>query len=51
MTIQQSAPSAPPKPIYLKDYQRPAFIVNQIDLTFNLDDQHTIVHSRMDIQR
>ena len=37
--------------IYLKDYQRPDFIVKHIDLTFDLAFELTLVHSVMQIQK
>lgn len=40
-----------PQEKFLKDYQPPAFIVEQIHLTFDLDEEETLVHSAMKIQR
>lgn len=37
------------KPIYLKDYQSPAFIVEKVSLDFHLFDDHTQVDSVMSI--
>ncbi|SCA58389.1 Puromycin-sensitive aminopeptidase [Chlamydiales bacterium SCGC AB-751-O23] len=35
------------KTIYLKDYKKPTFSIPTLDLTFHLDDEKTIVKSRM----
>lgn len=40
-----------PQTIYLKDYQVPNFLIDEIDLYFNLNDEHTIVSSRLRIRR
>ncbi|SFX20477.1 aminopeptidase N [Marinospirillum alkaliphilum] len=40
-----------PKAIHLKDYLPPAFLVQQVDLCFRLDDHHTRVISRLQLQR
>ncbi len=42
---------ANPRTIYLKDYTVPEFLIEQIDLTFYLDDQLTRVESILKIQR
>ncbi|QDP71246.1 aminopeptidase N [Legionella israelensis] len=39
------------KTIYLKDYQKPAFIVEQVELNFELYDDHALVTSQMQLQR
>ena len=39
-----------PKTIYLKDYQPPEFLVDQVDLTFYLQDDFTRVESRLAIR-
>ncbi|MBP6563400.1 MAG: aminopeptidase N [Neisseriaceae bacterium] len=36
-----------PQVHYLKDYQAPDFLVNQIDLHFDIHDEHTEVRNRM----
>lgn len=36
--------SAVPQTIYLKDYQAPAFAVDSVKLSFELGEEHTIVH-------
>ncbi|MBY0579148.1 MAG: aminopeptidase N [Burkholderiales bacterium] len=36
-----------PKTIHLKDYTPPPFLIDQIDLRFDIRDSHTQVHSRM----
>lgn len=42
---------ASPKTIYLKDYQKPKFLVETIDLTFHLHDTKTSVTSVMKIKQ
>ncbi len=36
---------------YRKDYQQPDFWINQVDLTFELDEDNTLVHSILSITR
>jgi len=36
---------------YRKDYQQPDFWINQVDLTFELDEDNTFVHSVLHINR
>ncbi len=40
-----------PKTIYLKDYTPPAFLIDRVDLKFDVFDDHTEVHSRMVLNR
>jgi aminopeptidase N len=40
-----------PKTIYLKDYQPPPFLVDRIDLNFDLQDEYTQVVSRLELRR
>ncbi len=40
-----------PQTIYLKDYQAPAFLIPQIDLYFQLDEEMTIVTATMQVQK
>ena len=40
-----------PKTIYLKDYTPPPFLVDQVDLRFDIHDSHTRVDSRMLVSR
>jgi aminopeptidase N len=42
---------APPQPVRLADYQPPAFLVDTVDLIFQLGDQDTRVKSRLSIHR
>lgn len=42
---------SPPKIIYRHDYQPPPFLVDQIDLEFDIGEQYTHVHSRLVIHR
>jgi len=37
------------KPIYLKDYKKPDFNIKNVDLTFDLFEEHTIVTNTMQI--
>ncbi|MCU4364190.1 MULTISPECIES: aminopeptidase N [Acinetobacter] len=37
--------------IYLKDYQKPSFFVNSIDLNIQVYDDHTLVSSKLEMQR
>ena len=41
------APQATPTATYLKDYQPPAYLVEQIELVFELDEDDTLVHNTM----
>ncbi len=43
--------TATPKTQYLKDYQKPNFIVNHIDLTFDIFDEKTVVSSKIQMER
>ncbi|KPK09928.1 MAG: aminopeptidase [Acidithiobacillales bacterium SG8_45] len=40
-----------PSTIYLKDYTPPDYMVERIDLTFELDEQSTLVRSQMRLRR
>ncbi len=40
-----------PKTIYLKDYISPAFIVDHVDLTFDIRDDQTTVISRLTVRK
>ena len=40
-----------PATIHLKDYKAPEFLINSIDLTFELGEEETIVTSRLALQR
>lgn len=42
---------ATPSAIYLSDYQAPAFLVETVELVFELDDVDTLVHSVMQLRR
>lgn len=37
--------------IYLKDYQKPSFVVGSIDLNIQVYDDHTLVSSKLEMQR
>jgi aminopeptidase N len=36
---------------YLKDYQRPDFLIPETELFFNLDDEKTLVRSKLNVER
>ncbi len=40
-----------PKTIYLKDYQPPEFLVDRVDLSFDLQEEYTEVESRLELRR
>ena len=42
---------APPQPVRLADYRPPAFVVDTVDLTFDLGETETRVKSRLAIRR
>ena len=39
-----------PKTIYLKDYEQPDYWISETHLTFDLQDDHALVHSRLSIK-
>ncbi len=43
--------NAQPKTIYLKDYQAPAFLIDETDLRFELGEDFTLVSSRLEMRR
>ena len=40
-----------PKTIYLKDYQQPDYWIDETHLTFELFEDHALVHSRLSLRR
>ena len=42
---------APPKPVRLAEYRPPDFVIDTVDLTFELRDAGTGVKSRLGIRR
>ncbi len=42
---------ATPSAIYLKDYRKPDYLIDKIDLKFDLREGQTKVHSRMQVRR
>ena len=40
-----------PKPVYLKEYRKPEFLIESIYLTFRLDSTKTYIHSKMEVRR
>ena len=43
--------NASPKPIYLKDYKVPVFLIDKTELDFNIQDSETFVKSRLTMRR
>lgn len=43
--------NASPKPIYLKDYKVPVFLIDETELDFDLQDTESIVKSRLTMRR
>lgn len=48
--VKDTATTAP-RTIYLKDYQPPAFLVDNVDLRFELDPEKTLVESSFSVHR
>jgi aminopeptidase N len=46
-----SADVSPPQPVRLTDYRPPNFLIDRVDLTFELDETNTRVKSRLQIRR
>ena len=42
---------AKPAPLYLRDYQPPAYLVERTELDFELWEDHALVHARLEMQR
>src|ERR1700712_4869399 len=40
-----------PKMIYLKDYQAPEYLIDETHLTFELFDDHSLVHAQLVVRR
>ena len=40
-----------PKVIYLKDYQAPEYLIDETNLTFELYEDHSLVHAQLVIRR
>ena len=40
-----------PKVIYLKDYQAPDYLIDETHLTFELFEDHTLVHAQLVMRR
>src|SRR6218665_1084148 len=40
-----------PKMIYLKDYQAPDYLIDETHLTFELYDDHSLVHAQLVMRR
>jgi len=49
--IKINMKDALPKVIYLKDYQLPAYQAEMVDLTFSLDEEYTLVTSKVTYKR
>lgn len=48
--MDQSSPQQTPT-TYLKDYKEPEFLIERVELEFNLDPERTVVKSRLQCQR
>ena len=42
---------ASPQTVYLKDYTPPEYLIDQVELDFDLDDQRTRVRAKMSVRR
>jgi aminopeptidase N len=42
---------AKPQPIYLKDYQVPAYLIDHTELRFELDEEETLVRATLSVRR
>jgi aminopeptidase N len=42
---------ASPQTIYLKDYTCPEYLIDTVELAFDLDEQHTLVRSKLSLRR
>lgn len=42
---------AKPQPIYLRDYQVPAYLIQQTELRFELDEKETLVRATLSVRR
>ncbi|MCQ8116069.1 aminopeptidase N [Methylomonas rosea] len=42
---------ASPQTVFLKDYTPPEYLIEQIELNFDLDEQHTLVRSTLSLRR
>jgi aminopeptidase N len=40
-----------PQVIYLKDYQAPEYLIDETHLTFELFEDHTLVHAQLVMRR
>ena len=40
-----------PKMIYLKDYQAPEYLIDETHLTFELFEDHSLVHAQLVMRR
>jgi len=49
--LAKQQPESTPATICLKDYTPPDFLVDKVDLDFELDEESTVVHSRLRIIR
>ena len=51
MNIAPQPPVQADQTIYLKDYQKPSFLVESINLNIQVYDEHTIVDSTLVMKR
>ncbi|MFT5080897.1 MAG: aminopeptidase N, partial [Planctomycetota bacterium] len=47
MTPSTITPTAPPTPIFRKDYTEPDFWIDTVELRFELGEAETLVHSKL----
>ena len=40
-----------PKPTYLKDYKVPTHLISDVELMFDIHDDHTVVTSKLSVNR
>jgi len=49
--IAKTTPESTPPTIYLKDYTPPAYLVDTVELEFDLDEQDTVVRAKLAMRR
>ncbi len=49
--IAKTTPESTPPTIYLKDYTPPAYLVETVELEFDLDEQDTVVRAKLAMRR
>lgn len=51
MLENELSPSIKSHTVYLKDYKQPDYLIQAVDLNFNLGKEHTIVRSKLTVSR